>query len=217
MEDPVVPSERNLYCHPLAGLLWERQFGKALLEHGWVKSFEVGMLFRELRKSTILVCVCGWYETGCEETKHLPNVERSCEKGVLGEPTSFLDHVQLGCSQRECQIRKDIVRQLPKYVTNPGFLPALWKSYHFPRIRMRIFPHGPMTWKVMQRSAWKDIANWQTKQLNSYTKSQHNVLTTTNSKKKKWYLWENCQRFADKLILDASPWRASVDLTFYGP
>ena len=37
---------------------------------------------------------------------------------------------------------------------------------------MRIFPHGPMTWKVMQRNAWKDIANWQSKQLNSYTKSQ---------------------------------------------
>ena len=28
MEDPVVPLERNLYGHPLAGLLWERQFGK---------------------------------------------------------------------------------------------------------------------------------------------------------------------------------------------
>ena len=27
----------------------------------------------------------------------------------LGEPTSFLDHVYLGCTQRECQIRKDIV------------------------------------------------------------------------------------------------------------
>ena len=27
----------------------------------------------------------------------------------LGEPTSFLDHVHLGCTQRECQISKDIV------------------------------------------------------------------------------------------------------------
>ena len=26
MEDPVVPLERNLYGHPLAGLLWEREF-----------------------------------------------------------------------------------------------------------------------------------------------------------------------------------------------
>ena len=27
----------------------------------------------------------------------------------LGEPTSFLDHVYLGCTQRQCQINKDIV------------------------------------------------------------------------------------------------------------
>ena len=27
----------------------------------------------------------------------------------LGEPTSFLDHVYLGCTQRQCQISKDVV------------------------------------------------------------------------------------------------------------
>ena len=27
----------------------------------------------------------------------------------LGEPTSFLDHVHLGCPQRECKTSKDIV------------------------------------------------------------------------------------------------------------
>ena len=27
----------------------------------------------------------------------------------LGEPTSFLDHVYLGCTQRECETNKDIV------------------------------------------------------------------------------------------------------------
>ena len=37
MEDPVVPLERNLYGHPLAGLLWERQFEKILLKYDWVK------------------------------------------------------------------------------------------------------------------------------------------------------------------------------------
>ena len=30
MEDPVVPLERNLYGHPLAGLFWKRQFEKIL-------------------------------------------------------------------------------------------------------------------------------------------------------------------------------------------
>ena len=47
------------------------------------------------------------------------------------------------------------------------------------------FHLGPMTWKVMQRSAWKDIANWQTKKLNNYTQSQLHVLTTISSKMKK--------------------------------
>ena len=37
VEDPVVPLERNLYGHPLAGLLCERQFEKILLQHGWEK------------------------------------------------------------------------------------------------------------------------------------------------------------------------------------
>ena len=35
MEDSVVPLERNLYGHPLAGLLWERQFEKIILRYGW--------------------------------------------------------------------------------------------------------------------------------------------------------------------------------------
>ena len=37
MEDPVVLLERSLYGHLLAGLLWERQFGKVLLEQDWEK------------------------------------------------------------------------------------------------------------------------------------------------------------------------------------
>ena len=37
MEDPVVPLERNLYGHLVAGLLWERQFEKIQLKYGWEK------------------------------------------------------------------------------------------------------------------------------------------------------------------------------------
>ena len=42
-EDPVVLLERNLYGHPLAGLLWERQFEKILLKYGWEKVSKLGM------------------------------------------------------------------------------------------------------------------------------------------------------------------------------
>ena len=46
VEDPVVFVERNLYGHLLAGLLWERQFEKVLLKHGWEKSSRLGTLIR---------------------------------------------------------------------------------------------------------------------------------------------------------------------------
>ena len=43
MEDSVVPLERNLYGHPLAGLLWEKQFEKILLKQDWEKVSKLGM------------------------------------------------------------------------------------------------------------------------------------------------------------------------------
>ena len=46
LEDPVVPLETNLYGHPLAGLLWERQFEKVVLEHGRVKVLNWECFFR---------------------------------------------------------------------------------------------------------------------------------------------------------------------------
>ena len=62
MEDPVVPLERNLYGHPLAGLLWERQFEKVLLKHGWEKVFKLGMFIRPPCKRTIPIRVSGQYQ-----------------------------------------------------------------------------------------------------------------------------------------------------------
>ena len=70
MEDRVVPLERNLYGHLLAGLSWERQFEKVLLGHGWVKVSELGMFIRLSGKRTILVCIRGRLKTGWQETEH---------------------------------------------------------------------------------------------------------------------------------------------------
>ena len=54
MEDPVVPLERNLWGHPLAGLLWERQFEKILLKHGWEKVPNWECLFAHREKGLFL-------------------------------------------------------------------------------------------------------------------------------------------------------------------
>ena len=58
MEDPVVSLERNLFGHPLPGLLWERQFEKVLLEHGWENVPNCECLFVDRQKGLFL-SVCG--------------------------------------------------------------------------------------------------------------------------------------------------------------
>ena len=59
MEDPVVLLERNLYGHPLAGLLWVRQFEKILLKYGWekVSNWECLFVHREKKGYSYL---CMW-------------------------------------------------------------------------------------------------------------------------------------------------------------
>ena len=57
IEDPVVPLERNQYGHPLAGLLWERQFGKILLKYGWEKVPNWECLFLHREKRFFYLCM----------------------------------------------------------------------------------------------------------------------------------------------------------------
>ena len=52
---PVVPLERNLFGHPLAGLLWERQFEEVLLELGWEKVPKLGMSLRLSKTRIVLI------------------------------------------------------------------------------------------------------------------------------------------------------------------
>ena len=58
MEDPVVPLERNLYGHPLAGFIWERQFWKILLQHGCEKVSILECLF--VHREEVFFYLCMW-------------------------------------------------------------------------------------------------------------------------------------------------------------
>ena len=92
----------------------------------------------------------------------------------LGEPTSFLDHVYLGCTQRACETSKDIVENYRDMIESRISAGAFEKQLCSGRLVANI-----SSWSYdMQRNARKYIANWRTKQLNSYTKSQHHALMT---------------------------------------
>ena len=109
MEDPVVPLERNLYGHPLAGLLWERQFEKVLLKHGWEKipNWECLLVHRE--KGLFLSVYVDDIKLAGKKHNIDPMWKVLNKEVDLGEPTSFLDHVYLGCTQRQCEVSQNIV------------------------------------------------------------------------------------------------------------
>ena len=109
MEDPVVPLEKNLYGHPLAGLLWERQFEKILLKYGWEKVTNWECLFVHREKGLFLsVYVDDIKLAGKKQNMNL--MWKVLNKEVdLESRHHFLTMFILGCTQRECHISKDIV------------------------------------------------------------------------------------------------------------
>ena len=103
IEDPAVLLERNMFGHPLAGLLWERQLEEVLMELGWEKVPNWECLFVHRKQGLFLsenvddIRMAGWKQ-------HVAPMWKKLMKHVdLDEPTSFLDHVYLGCTQRECR------------------------------------------------------------------------------------------------------------------
>ena len=109
MEDPVVPLERNLYGHPLARLLWERQFEKIPLQHGWEKVSNWECLFVHTEKGLFLSLYVDDIKLAGKKQNIDPMWKVLNKEVDLEEPTSSYDHVYLGCTQRQCEISKDIV------------------------------------------------------------------------------------------------------------
>ena len=100
MEDPVVPLDRNLYGHPLAGLFLERQFEKILLKHGWEKVSNWECLFAHREKGLFLSVYVDDKKLAGKKQNLDPMWKLLNKEVDLGDSTSFLDHVYLGCTQR---------------------------------------------------------------------------------------------------------------------
>ena len=79
------------------------------LEHVREKVPNWECLSVEREKGTILVCVCGRYQNGKQHRKHWPNVESTHERRWFWRTNIISWPCFLGCTQRDCQISKDIV------------------------------------------------------------------------------------------------------------
>ena len=181
MEDPVVFLEQILYGHPLAGLLWERQFKKILLKHGWEKVPNWECLFVHREKGLFLsVYVDDINLAGMKET--IDPMWKLLNKEVdLGKPTSFLDHENLGCTQRQSEISKDIVDNY-RTMFESRISAERTEKLPFPQnIRISSWSYD------MAGHAKKCVelfVSWPTRRLNNSTKYQLLASMTTTSKKK---------------------------------
>ena len=116
----------------------------------------------------------------------------------LGEPTSFLDHVYLGCTQRQCEVSQDIVdnyRTTFESRISAGGLEKLpfSQNIHISSWSYDMAGHA-------KKCVWNDTASWRTRRLSNSTKYLLQASMTTTSKKKKQNLLENCQIHALKLF-----------------
>ena len=74
------------------------------------KSFRLEMFICQASKRIFLISVRGRYQIGWRSSRRLVRFGKILMKYFdLGEPTSFLDHVYLGYTQRECKINNGIV------------------------------------------------------------------------------------------------------------
>ena len=71
----------------------------------------------------------------------------------LGEPTSFLDHVYLGCTQRQCEISKDIVDNYKSMFESRISASGTEKTSILEEFSY--FFRGPTIWRVMPKNVWK--------------------------------------------------------------
>ena len=83
----------NLHGHPLAGLLWERQFEKILLKYGWEKVYNWECLFVHREKGLFLSVYVDDIKLAGQKQNINPMWKVLNKVVDLGEPTSFLDHV----------------------------------------------------------------------------------------------------------------------------
>ena len=161
MEDPVVPLERNLYGHLLAGLLWERQFEKIPLNYGWEKVYNWECPFVHREKGWFLsVYVDDIKLAG--KTKYWSDVEITKQRSWFGFGMSVLfRRIDFGgvmswkyATQLSC-IRKLTFRWILSQFLITSFhrlrrsiVTSIWDGFSF--LPISLFQHSHSTFVIIR-------------------------------------------------------------------
>ena len=194
-------------------ILWQDYYGNGNLRKSYWnmagRRFPIGnvSLYIEKKDLFLSVYVDEKKKNWLERNRILTQRGKYSWKTLIWEnPTSFLDHVYLGCTQRECQISRNIADNYRKYVWIQDFCWSNGKTTSFLDIACTYFFmvlwHGRSCKKVRGNVLRTGKQNDAT----IFSKSQHHALTTTHSKKKKWDLLENSLKFARRLFWNVYSW-----------
>ena len=115
----------------------------------------------------------------------------------LGEPTSFLDHAHLGCTQRRCEISIDIVDNYRTMFESRISAERIEKLPYSENLRISSWSYDVEGHAKKCVERYCELAN---KATNNSTKYLLHALMTTTSKRKKKNLLEKCQIHALKLF-----------------
>ena len=129
IKDPVCPLERNLYGHPLAGLLWEKYLEAALRKIRWEKIPGWECLYVHRQKRLFLsVYVDDFKMVGKRE--NITDMWNRIRKEIDLDPeTELIENVYLGCNQKEVQpdlqclnSKNELFKKLTTYAIAEGVL-----------------------------------------------------------------------------------------------
>ena len=194
--------ERNLYGDLLPGLLWERQFEEVLFELGREKC-RTGTVFMFTEEEFFLSVYVDAIKMAGQKQKFCTHVEILMKDVDLEEPTSFFDHIHLGCTQRVCKPNETIIEEY----TN-----MFLKNYQGGKNLTQKQLRGPLTWKVMLKSALSELANKKVEQLHKVS----GPCLVINSIRKNLNQLENILSVLTKCFQNVCTWHELVDLTSYG-
>ena len=198
-------SERNLYGHPLAGLLSERQFEKNLLKHSWEKVSSWECLFAH-REKFILICVCGWHQIGWKEAKHWSDVESTQRRSWFGRTNIFPWSCISGMYSKTMWNKQRSCWQLQNHVWITNFRGVNWKItmlgksvYIFVVLR-----YGRSCQEMCGKILWQQLYKVSTPCIDDHHVKEEELKSVGDLSKK----------YALKLFWNACTWHVLEDLMY---
>ena len=108
--DPVVPLLVNLHGHPLAGLLWEKHLEEKHFQLGWEKFLSWECTYYHKEAGLLLSAYVDDLKMVGRAESIAPMWKKNRSNIDLDPETALVDHVYLGCTQREKKPSKTVVR-----------------------------------------------------------------------------------------------------------